>query len=100
MADRGSQGIGKLAAALDNRLKEYSSAGSDFTADFGKISSNYSLVCNTFGEKIPPDEYSVCALRAGDGSASKLKKGDRVLVIWVQGEPVVIDKVKRGKSLK
>lgn len=70
---------------------------------------------------IPKKDYSVCRLLAnlstnvsggthgghnsGTGSHShkvvmpKLKPGDRVLIVWVEGEPVVIDVVVKASGL-
>ncbi len=106
MSEKGNRGAAKLAAILDNRMSE--STEGQLTFDFGQISSGYSLVTNTFPVPIPKSEYSVCRHISGisTGTASKhshslpkLAVGDRVLVVWVQEEPVVIDVIKKASSL-
>lgn len=112
-------GMEKLAKVLDSRMGEHS--GNDFSFDFGVIKKDYSLVANTFPLPIPKKDYSVCRLlsnltttasggthgghSSGTGSHShqivmpKLKPGDRVLLVWVEGEPVVIDVVVKATSI-
>lgn len=119
MAQRGNRGIGKLAKVLDQRMNEHSGEG--LTFDFGEIKGDYSLLANTFPVPIPKGDYSVCRLITGIsigisggahdghsmGSGShnhsavipKLKPGDRVLLVWVQEEPVVIDVIEKASSL-
>lgn len=104
---------------LDLRMGEHSGGG--FSFDFGVIKKDYSLVSNTFPLPIPKKDYSVCRLLAnlstnvsggthgghnsGTGSHShkvvmpKLKPGDRVLIVWVEGEPVVVDVVVKASGL-
>lgn len=119
MSDLGKSGMQKLAKVLDARMGEHSEGG--FSFDFGVIKKDYSLVSNTFPVPIPKKDYSVCRLLAnltvsvsggthgghssGSGQHShsismpKLKPGDRVLLVWVEGEPVVIDVVVKASSL-
>lgn len=111
MAFDGHAGTNKLARTLQQRMKAMSSA--PLVLDFGEIGSDYGLITNTFPVKIPSGDYTVCrhvkgiSLSAtggthggheqGNGSHSHsisvpgLSPGDRVLVAWVQNEPVVID---------
>ena len=110
MSKMEKNGMEKLAKVLDSRMEEHSGGG--FSFDFGVIKKDYSLVSNTFPLPIPKKDYSVCRLLAnlstnvsggthgghnsGTGSHShkvvmpKLKPGDRVLIVWVEGEPVVV----------
>ena len=119
MSKMKKNGMEKLAKVLDLRMGEYSGGG--FSFDFGVIKKDYSLVSNTFPLPIPKKDYSVCRLLAnlstnvsggthgghnsGTGSHShkvvmpKLKPGDRVLIVWVEGEPVVIDVVVMASGL-
>ena len=112
-------GMQKLAKVLDTRMGEHSDEG--FSFDFGVIKEDYSLVSNTFPVPIPKKDYSVCRLLAdltitvsggmheghssGIGKHShsialpELKPGDRVLLAWVEGEPVVIDVVVKASCL-
>ena len=116
MALRGNNGIGKLATALDRRMGEH--ADYKYLPDFGEIRSDLSLVMNTFPVPIPKTDYSVCGSLCGlsieggkhsghsggnDGSHGhalrKLSPGDRVLVVWADEEPVVIDIIMKASSI-
>lgn len=99
-------GVAKLARVLDSRMGEHSAPG--LLLDFGSIQTDGSLVADTFPVPIPKSDYSVCRLLAGlpvatedhsfQGSLPKLRPGDRVLVAWVQQEPVVVDVVKKASG--
>lgn len=119
MSKMEKNGMEKLAKVLDSRMEEHSGGG--FSFDFGVIKKDYSLVSNTFPLPIPKKDYSVCRLLAnlstnvsggthgghnsGTGAHShkvvmpKLKPGDRVLIVWVEGEPVVVDVVVKASGL-
>lgn len=119
MAGMEKKGMEQLAQVLDSRMGDHSQNG--LTFDFGVIKNDYSLVSNTFPVPIPKGDYSVCRLLAnlsttvsggehgghssGSGTHShkvtlpKLKPGDRVLLIWVEEEPVVIDVVVKASRL-
>ena len=86
-----SRGISRLARVLDNRMKERGE--SPLMIDYGRIKKNGSLVTNSFNVPIPKDDYMVCA-------SADVEKGDRVLVVWVQDDPVVIDRLKFGSDVK
>lgn len=109
MAYRGNPGINKLAGVLKNQMKLESCR--PLLLDFGTISADFSLLTDTFPLSIPKGDYVVCrSLNAGmtndcfavidtphfhevpvpEGIRS-LQPGDRVLVAWVQNEPVVVD---------
>lgn len=115
----GKKGVENLAKILDARMGEHSEG--EFSFDFGVIKEDYSLVSNTFPVPIPKNDYSICRLLAnlkvlvtggdhvghskGSGSHSheiimpKLMPGDRVLLVWVEGEAVVIDVVVKASRL-
>lgn len=118
MKNNGNRGISRLASVLDSRSQEHSEF--PLCLDFAEVREDYSLLPNTFGIPIPPSGYSVCrqlmignagsefcGVNAGGyvGSAylpesmRKLKPGDRVLIAWVQDEPVVIDIVYKATKL-
>lgn len=86
-----SRGISRLARVLDNRMKERGEA--PLMIDYGRIKKNGSLVTNSFNVPIPKDDYMVCA-------SADVEKGDRVLVVWVQDDPVVIDRLKFSSDVK
>lgn len=79
-------GFSHLADVISKRIKDETE--SPLIADFGEIKKNGSLRTNTFPVSIPKGDYTVCA-RAGE-----LTKGDRVLVVWVENEAVVVDKIR------
>ena len=109
-------GTNKLANVLSSRMKK--EGESPLFVDFGEIQANGSLVTNTFPVPIPKGQYSICRSVSGlvinvsrgdhgghtSGSGKHnhaipfplLKPGDRVLVVWVQSEAVVIDVIKNS----
>lgn len=107
----GSPGTARLARALSERMKKYADdITQDLKVDFGVIQNDWSLLTNSFPKPIPKGQYHVCYSVTGDSTESagreihkhklrKLKKGDHVLMVWVQNEPVVIDKVVSSSSL-
>ena len=117
MANRGNTGIRKLASTLDKRMGEHQEG--KFDPDFGTIKEDMSLVLDTFSMPIAAEDYSVCRMATGpvlsggqhdghrlennDGSHTHrlpyLKPGDRVLVIWANNEPVVVDVIMQGGSI-
>lgn len=119
MAYKGNEGISRFAAVMDARMRQ--SASKPLVLDFGSIGGNYELTTNTFPVPIPAADYSICrhvgnlVLEAdggthgghegGDGSHEHVIKvppvqpGDRVLVAWVQNEPVVIDVILKASSI-
>ena len=103
-----SPGISRLAGVF--QMLADKQVPKDLLLDFGTIQSDGSLLTNTFPIPIPKKDYQVCrhlrghtattsSRSVGDhGSHSHtvsiheaLKKGDRVLVAWVQNDAVVID---------
>lgn len=112
----GSPGINKMCNAISKRAEQVAGkAERDLVLDFGQIQSDMSLLTNTFPIPIPRSDYHVCRLvgglkykidggthsghQGGTGSHThtaeppQIKKGDRVLVAWIQNEAVVIDVV-------
>lgn len=114
MAFDGYDGVAKLAAVLDKRMKEHSNKS--LCLDFAEIQQDGSLLANTFPVPIPKKDYRVCRqltlgntgeafcdVRTTDhtgkaylpGKMRQLQPGDRVLVAWVQNTAVVIDIITR-----
>lgn len=81
-------GISKLAGAM----QKIANLGSDnsLVADYGVVNKDGSLTTNTFKVAIPQADYMVCQRLTGN---SKLKPGQRVLVVWVQNDAVVVDRI-------
>lgn len=77
----------KLAHTLQKRAKNVNYNDSIVYTDIGTIVADNGLKLDTFEPVIPSDGYSRCK------AASELEKGDRVLLVWANGEPVIIDKI-------
>lgn len=111
-----SPGISRLAGVFQNLADKQ--VPKDLVLDFGAIQKNGSLLTNTFPVAIPKGDYQVCrhlkshsattsSKSVGDhgshshsvGIHEALKKGDRVLVAWVQNDAVVIDVLVEASSV-
>lgn len=118
MEYRGSPGINKLAGILAAQMKK--EAWTPLNLDFGLIGQDLSLQTDTFPNSIQKKDYMVCrGLAIGKNNACfakieqphehevpvpesmrSLKPGDRVLVAWVQSEPVVVDIIVEASVLQ
>ncbi|MEA4922147.1 MAG: hypothetical protein VB031_02130 [Eubacteriaceae bacterium] len=110
------RGIHRLARVMDRRMIATTDGAP--VLELGVITSNFALKTDGFGEAIGASEYSICrSLTIGktgskltetaDGtnvkvpeSMCKVKKGDRVLVAWIDGEAVVIDIIVDASEVK
>lgn len=111
-----SPGLSRLAGVFQGMAKD--AVPKDLVLDFGVIQKDKSLLTNTAGVAIPKEDYLVCrhlkshsattsSKSVGDhGSHSHtvqtqrtLSVGDRVLVAWIQNDPVVIDVVLEADSV-
>lgn len=83
--------MSQLAKVLDGRIREW--AKPETIVDFGTIQSDGSLLCDDFGPPIPTGEYQICRTLSikNDYIDMKIRKGDRVLMVWIDSEPVVVD---------
>ena len=79
-------GSNNLARVLTDRIKQAQEKGN--LVDFGTIGNSGHLTTDHLQVMMETDDYSKL-----DGLT--LTKGDRVLVIWVDTEPVVIGKIER-----
>jgi len=115
-----SPGLSRLAGVMrDLANKDRDTA---LVLDFGTIQGDGSLLTNTYPLPIPKSDYIVCRhLKSweitkstnsrsvgdhGEHSHSftierreRLKKGDRVLVAWVQNDAVVVDVILPAESV-
>ena len=101
-------GMSKFVGAIDAMIGKRKD--NSLILDYGVIQGDLSLITNTFPVAIPKADYMCCRhlkpRNPNTGSRSvgehgshshsfeqrePLKKGDRVLVAWVQNDPVVID---------
>lgn len=114
------RGIEKLAAAVDARIRERTEGGKESALlfDFADVLEDFSLRPNAFPVIIPLKDYTACK-NAGkhhygcqacvDANLKhcgwdlppppQIKPGDRVLIVWVREQPVVIDVVTRGEYI-
>ena len=58
MAFDSNDGVSRLAAALDSRMKQH--ADKPLCLDFAEIQADGSLLSNTFPIAIPKEDYRVC----------------------------------------
>lgn len=111
----GNPGMNKLAQAMNERMRAFhNDITEDLKIDFGKIGNDWSLQTNSFPKAIPKGDYMVCKWLTGVSAGTstngtyphshtvtmpKLKKGDRVLVAWVQDDACVIDIIVSSSKL-
>lgn len=81
-------GISNLANVLNNRMKEVGKM--DALADFGTVGKNGFVTTDILQMPLGRSDYMVLQ------HVGSLAEGDRVLVVWVYPEPVVVGKVTRG----
>lgn len=79
-------GTNDLARILTDRMRE--AQKKDSVVDFGTIGNAGHLTTDHLQVMMEADDYSRI-------SGLTLSKGDRVLVIWVDAEPVVVGKIER-----
>lgn len=103
--------IEKLGATLNKRMQQAAKARTGITAELGTITSDRGLQVASLGNVIPKGDYLISSHLTGRKtrtvSTSKednhthsvdihselrnLAPGNRVLVIWCENEPVVVD---------
>lgn len=113
-------GTNALAQVIQSRMNEVVEANTQPICDFGSIQSDMSLLTNLYPVAMPYGTYVVCRQLTigyeGDEyeetteeeacpncgqkhkhksklpkKMRKIQPGDRVLVVWVQNDPVVVD---------
>lgn len=99
-----SPGISRLASIMLSLAKD-NETGSP-VIDFGVVQRDGSLLTNAYPIAIPQTDYLVCRscvlpnteivdkVNVARPSQRCLKSGDRVLVVWVHNDAVVIDIIK------
>lgn len=96
-----SKGVNRLAQAIDAWTAKKMAVPPSI--DLGTIGEDSSLKLDQFGPALPRSAYLIAewmvnATSDGDPNLELqlslvLKPGDRVLVLWVRDDPVVISKV-------
>lgn len=77
--------IERLGDLLSNQMKRTAEGNSSVFAELGTIGSNKSLKVTSIRNLIPKGQYMITK------TAKDATKGDRVLVVWVGYEPIVVD---------
>ena len=85
-----SPGLSRFAGVMRNLAKDQ--VPTDLVIDFGIIQSNGSLLTNTAGVSIPKSDYLVL-------KDAEIKKGNHVLVAWVQNDAVVLGKIEKASKV-
>ena len=114
------KGMEMLASSVDDRIKDRVEGKQEsmLLFDFADVLEDFSLRPNTYPVIIPLEGYTACK-NAGkhhygcqacmDANLKhcgwepppppQIKPGDRVLIVWVQKQPVLIDVVTRGENI-
>lgn len=87
MAVDSKPGTNKLARVIAMRMRRENESSP--ICEFGEIQNNMSLITDSFPIPIQKGDYMVL----GHVSAGRLSPGNRVLVIWMDNEAVVVDTV-------
>lgn len=86
-----SPGISKLAGVFKDMVAQGVDSG--VSIDFGEIQKDKSLLLNSYPIPIPKADFLACH-RLKDS----LKAGNRVLVVWVDDDPVIVDTIIDGSE--
>lgn len=84
-----SPGVSKLAGVFREMVSNQLEGAA--AIDFGEIQSDKSLLTNSYPIAIPKSDYLACR-RLKDN----LAVGNRVLVVWADDDPVVVDVIIDG----
>lgn len=118
MSKKGNPGANSLANTLLGMVDQRTDK--PLIIDFGTILPDYSLKTNTYGPPIPQGDYSICRSITYDPQIPLtktyvacghcphwhyvvlprkmwcLQPGERVLVVWVDNEAVIVDILYNG----
>ena len=86
MGRKSNSGTSHFARVLSERIKRQTEDNT-IDLDFGTVLKNGNLLTDSFPEKISKKDYT--KIKNGR-SHMELREGDRVLVLWVSDEPVVV----------
>ncbi len=100
MGRKNDEGIAQLASAISERIGRQTE-NNEISLDFGTILPNMNLQTDSFPVEIQKKDYATVRCNGvnhtchWDGELHcdghmHLKKGDRVLVIWVSDTPVIV----------
>ena len=123
----GMTNMQRLGNTLSDRMKKTSKGAVPTTVELGVINGDLSLTVDSIGAKISPSEYMIdlrlthetyCSYSSSHTHAAsdhthsggshdhrapsvfrRLEPGDRVLVMWVGHEPVILSIVVAGTTI-
>lgn len=81
--------VERLGNLLKSEMKQTAKGNKDIFTELGTIQKNKSLKISSVRNPIPAGQYMVTRAAKEEG----LSSGDRVVVIWVGFEPIVLDVV-------
>ncbi len=83
----------ELAEILNQQMQNVRKAGEQNILEFGTILSDLSLAIDGLKDRIPKGEYLVSSTIYG------FHTGDRVLIAWSGGQPIVLIILKGSKGV-
>lgn len=84
-----SKGTTRLANILSKRMHSTADYHNELTTEQGKIIAGRKLKVDTLGVIIPRKGYK-------KASGVSVSVGNRVVVSWASGEPVIVARIKKG----
>ena len=81
--------IDRLGDLIAGQIKKTIVGNASIITELGQIKANNALQVSSLKNYIPKGQYMVARTARENG----LSAGDRVIVIWVGNEPIVIDVV-------
>lgn len=81
--------IDRLGDLIAGQIKKTIAGNASIITELGQIKANNALQVSSLKNYIPKGQYMVTRTARENG----LSAGDRVIVIWVGNEPIVIDVV-------
>ncbi len=95
--------ITAFSELLNKQIHRVSNAGRERVLEFGTIGDDLSLAADSLKDTIPKGDYLLAMRLTASAKPSEplrgIRRGDRVLVAWVGGQPVVTEIVTGSKDL-
>lgn len=85
--------VTEFAEILNQQMQNVRKAGEPTILEFGTIQSDLSLAVDGLKDRIPKGEYLVSS------TVSSFHTGDRVLVAWSGGQPIVVVILKGSEGV-
>lgn len=90
-------GVSELTRVIREAARGMATGASG--ADFGEIAKDLSLMVNGFSVPIPKSDYLICRMASGQSGGTKVKAGDRVLVLWAGNDAVIVDRIVEASEV-